>query len=56
MKKIQFSLIVACLCVTMAPLESGAQTNIAPNAVATTSYVSPWETIAALNDGFTPAS
>lgn len=52
MKKIRFSLIIACLCVTMAR----AQTNIAPNAVATTSYVSPWETIAALNDGFTPAN
>ncbi|HUP10879.1 MAG TPA: hypothetical protein VM187_01660, partial [Niastella sp.] len=52
MKKIQFSLIVACLCVTTAR----AQTNIAPNAVATTSYVSSWETITALNDGFTPAN
>ncbi|UYQ95953.1 DUF6055 domain-containing protein [Chitinophaga horti] len=30
--------------------------NIAPLATATTSYVSPWETIAALNDGFTPAN
>jgi len=33
-----------------------AQTNIAPQATATTSYVSPWETITALNDNFTPAN
>ncbi|MET3888665.1 hypothetical protein [Niastella sp. OAS944] len=52
MKKIRFFLIIACLCVTKAR----AQTNIASNAVASTSYVSPWETIAALNDGFTPAN
>ncbi|PWV56329.1 T9SS type A sorting domain-containing protein [Chitinophaga sp. S165] len=33
-----------------------SQTNIAPQATATTSYVSSWETIAALNDDFTPAN
>src|SRR5438105_6736120 len=33
-----------------------AQTNVAPLATATTSYVSPWETITALNDGYTPAN
>jgi len=33
-----------------------AQTNIAPQATATTSYVSSWETIAALNDGYAPAN
>jgi hypothetical protein len=33
-----------------------SQTNIAPQATATTSYVSAWETIAALNDDFTPAN
>lgn len=33
-----------------------AQTNIAPLAASTTSYVSPWETITALNDNFTPAN
>ncbi|WP_205513300.1 T9SS type A sorting domain-containing protein [Longitalea arenae] len=52
MKKIQFSLIVACLCGMLAR----AQTNIAPLATPSTSYVSPWETITALNDGYTPAS
>jgi hypothetical protein len=51
MKKIQFSLIAACLCATLAR----AQTNVAPLATASTSYVSSWETIAALNDGYTPA-
>lgn len=56
MKKIQFSLIVACLCGMLVPREGGAQTNIAPQAVASTSYVSPWETIAALNDGSNPAN
>ncbi|WP_177230587.1 T9SS type A sorting domain-containing protein [Chitinophaga sp. CF118] len=33
-----------------------AQTNIAPQATSSTSYVSSWETIAALNDNFTPAN
>jgi len=33
-----------------------AQTNVAPQATASTSYVSSWETIAALNDNFTPAN
>lgn len=33
-----------------------SQTNIAPQAIATTSYVSPWETITALNDNYTPAN
>lgn len=33
-----------------------AQTNVAPQATSSTSYVSPWETIVALNDGFTPAN
>jgi hypothetical protein len=33
-----------------------AQTNIAPQATATTSYVSSWETISALNDNYTPAN
>ena len=34
---------------------TNAQTNVAPQATASTSYVSPWETIAALNDNYTPA-
>lgn len=33
-----------------------AQTNIAPQATASTSYVSSWETITALNDNYTPAN
>lgn len=33
-----------------------AQTNIAPQATSTTSYVSSWETIVALNDNYTPAN
>jgi hypothetical protein len=52
MRKIQFSWIIVCLCVTLAR----AQTNVAPLAASTTSYVSPWETITALNDGYTPAN
>lgn len=34
----------------------GGSTNIAPLATSSTSYVSAWETITALNDGFTPAN
>ncbi|MED7926274.1 glycoside hydrolase family 43 protein [Nonomuraea sp. LP-02] len=30
--------------------------NLAASATASTSYVSPWETLAALNDGYTPAN
>ncbi|HEY8897916.1 MAG TPA: hypothetical protein VIM79_23990, partial [Niastella sp.] len=56
MKKIQFSWIIVCLGVAFVPLLSRAQTNVAPLAAATTSYVSPWETITALNDGYTPAN
>jgi hypothetical protein len=33
-----------------------AQTNIALTATPSTSYVSPWETLAAVNDGYTPAN
>lgn len=44
------SLIILCCC------QAAAQTNVAPLATSTTSYVSPWETIAALNDGYTPAN
>jgi hypothetical protein len=37
-------------------LATFAQTNIAPQATSSTSYVSPWETITALNDNYTPAN
>ena len=33
----------------------GGETNLALDATASTSHVSPWETLAALNDGFDPA-
>jgi hypothetical protein len=33
-----------------------AATDIAPLAVASTSYVSPWESLAGLNDGYTPTN
>ncbi|MDI5975953.1 glycoside hydrolase family 43 protein [Amycolatopsis magusensis] len=36
--------------------DPGPGTNLAPSATASTSYVSPWESLAALNDGGTPAS
>lgn len=35
---------------------SNAQTNIALSATSSTSYVSSWETLAAVNDGYTPAN
>ncbi|MET8153172.1 family 43 glycosylhydrolase [Actinoplanes sp. NPDC049668] len=35
---------------------SGSGTNIAPSATASTSYVSPWENLAAINNGGTPAN
>jgi beta-xylosidase len=35
---------------------SGSGTNIAPSATASTSYVSPWENLAAVNNGGVPAS
>lgn len=40
----------------LGPLLVQGQTNVAPQATASTSYVSSWETIAALNDNFTPAN
>ncbi|MDF2707354.1 MAG: hypothetical protein K0R62_3006 [Nonomuraea muscovyensis] len=38
--------------VTVTPL--GAQVNVAPSATATASYTSPWEKVAAVNDGIDP--
>lgn len=35
---------------------SGSGTNIAPSATASTSYVSPWENLAAINNGGVPAN
>jgi hypothetical protein len=35
---------------------TGTPTNIAPLATSSTSYVSPWETLVAVNDGFVPAN
>lgn len=41
---------------TIALSGSGTSTNIAPLATRSTSYVSPWETLVAVNDGFVPAN
>jgi hypothetical protein len=54
MKKIN-QWIILLVCFALLPAVYG-QTNIAPSATSSTSYVSAWETIAALNDGFTPAN
>ncbi|MDF2187881.1 T9SS type A sorting domain-containing protein [Paraflavitalea sp. CAU 1676] len=50
--KLYLSTCCIFLCISL----TQAQTNVAPLATATTSYVSSWETIAALNDNFTPAN
>src|SRR5689334_1690060 len=54
MKKI-YSWILLLMCLAVVS-EVNAQTNIALTATASTSYVSSWETLAAVNDGFTPAN
>lgn len=54
MNKVKFSILSLGLVLYCSLMK--AQTNIAPQATATTSYVSPWETITALNDNFTPAN
>jgi len=54
MKKIyQWILLLGCFALLT---KAKAQTNIALSATASTSYVSSWETLAAVNDGFTPAN
>lgn len=54
MNNLKFSILTLGLLLYCSLMK--AQTNIAPQATATTSYVSAWETIAALNDNFTPAN
>jgi len=41
---------------TPTPTPPAGGTNVALGATPSTSYVSPWETLAAINDGFTPAN
>lgn len=47
-----FTLLLLCLSAT----SLAAQTNISGNASVTTSYVSSWETLSAVNDGYEPSS
>ncbi|MVT12252.1 T9SS type A sorting domain-containing protein [Chitinophaga tropicalis] len=51
-----FKFTLTSILVSCSTLAALAQSNIAPQATSTTSYVSSWETIAALNDGYTPAN
>jgi hypothetical protein len=53
LKKISL-LVVAIIYISGNHLYAQDRTNIALKAVATTSYVSPWQSVRALNDGFTP--
>ncbi|WP_295121203.1 T9SS type A sorting domain-containing protein [uncultured Chitinophaga sp.] len=48
--------LLLLLCTAFCASRADAQTNVAPQATSSTSYVSAWETIAALNDGFAPAN
>lgn len=54
MKHVKLCLVILCLSSFIQ--YAAAQTNVAPQATASTSFVSSWETIAALNDNFTPAN
>ncbi|SFF00872.1 Por secretion system C-terminal sorting domain-containing protein [Chitinophaga sp. CF118] len=54
MRRVKSTILILCLLFYYSL--AGAQTNIAPQATSSTSYVSSWETIAALNDNFTPAN
>jgi len=49
-----FTTLSACL--LFATASHSAQTNIASKATCSTSYVSSWETLTAINDGYEPAS
>lgn len=55
MKKIHNPLVFYCFALLLSTRVLG-QTNVALTATASTSYVSSWETLAAVNDGFTPAN
>ncbi|MDP4277296.1 MAG: hypothetical protein Q8914_06640, partial [Bacteroidota bacterium] len=48
--------ILSCFCFLLVCTGLSAQTNIAPLATCSTSYVSSWETLTAINDGFEPSS
>ncbi len=55
--KILAMLAMAALILGSIPVVSfAADTNIAPSGTPSTSYCSSWETVAALNDGYTPAN
>src|SRR6187455_2159731 len=57
MRKIDvFKLPWVCLLLSFVGLQAYAQSNVALTATRSTSYVSAWETLAAVNDGFTPAN
>ena len=51
-------LLLTILTIAFLPISSmlAKETNIALEAIATTSYVSSWETLTAVNDGFIPAN
>lgn len=49
-------LILSVTLVVFSMSQLFGQTNAALSATATTSYVSPWETLDAVNDGFTPSN
>lgn len=52
----QFRNLILLKCMLVGCFLTNAQVNIAPQATSTTSYVSSWETITALNDNYTPAN
>lgn len=54
--RIIFSLVIVTLLSNLSAYTTNAQTNVAQQATASTSFVSSWETLAAVNDGFTPTS
>lgn len=56
MKRLYSLKFYATIFLSLLLMSAFAQSNIAPSATSSTSYVSSWETIAALNDGFTPAN
>ncbi|UCH13416.1 MAG: hypothetical protein JSV22_09900, partial [Bacteroidales bacterium] len=51
----RLKLQILVLILLVPAIQAYGQANIALVATPTTSYVSPWETIDAVNDGFTPA-
>jgi DUF1680 family protein len=53
---VRAAVVVGVALLSLGSAAQGAAANLAPMATPSTSYVSPWETLGAINDGYEPSS